>query len=275
MTDPVSKAEALKPCPFCGGKAGVSYDSGVCFGECNDCHTEGPCCRSAAEAIDAWNRRAAPLAPAGRQVTLEECPIGMFRSESGELCLKTEYGGNEGLIDAYIVSTGEFFWGAAPQTITNQRKQLVQPLAALPEAPAVGVRAKPLVWEIAPGYIGMAYRADSLAGPYIAQRNGVYFDSELISTASSITQAKAAAQADFDQRIRSAIVAPPAALDAGSAPEWTREDLAVGLAALDGIVLRRIKSTVGPSDDANNWREYLGRADDLMAHLSAAPGEAP
>lgn len=44
-----------------------------------------------------------------------------------------------------------------------------------------------------------------------------------------------------------------------------RETLARHLAALDGITLQEIKSTVGPPEDANNWREYLGRADDLLA----------
>lgn len=67
------------------------------------------------------------LAASGMAVPLEECPIGLFMSASGELCLKTEYGSNEGRVDAYIVSSGEFFWGAAPQTIASQRKQIVQP----------------------------------------------------------------------------------------------------------------------------------------------------
>lgn len=61
-------------------------------------------------------------------ITLEECPIGLFLSEHNELCLKTEYGSNEGRIDAYIVSTGEFFWGTQPQTIPNQRAQRVRPV---------------------------------------------------------------------------------------------------------------------------------------------------
>lgn len=61
------------------------------------------------------------------QVTLVECPIGLFEY-AGELCLKTEYGNNEGRIDAYIVSSGEFFWGDPPQTIASQRAQLVTPV---------------------------------------------------------------------------------------------------------------------------------------------------
>lgn len=48
-----------------------------------------------------------------------------------------------------------------------------------------------------------------------------------------------------------------------------RESLARHLAAIDGIRLQEIKSTVGPAEDANNWREYLGRADDLLIFISA------
>jgi hypothetical protein len=64
-------------------------------------------------------------------VMLAECPIGLFMPvDSNELCLKTEYGNNEGRIDAYIVSSGEFFWGSHPQTIPNQRAQVVRPVEA-------------------------------------------------------------------------------------------------------------------------------------------------
>jgi hypothetical protein len=61
-------------------------------------------------------------------LTLAECPIGLFISEGGELCLKTEYGSNEGRIDAYTVSSGEMFWGYAPQSIASQRAQMVTPV---------------------------------------------------------------------------------------------------------------------------------------------------
>lgn len=67
-----------------------------------------------------------------RRTTLENCPIGMFEC-GGELCLKTEYGNNDGRIDAFIVSSGEFFWGGA-QTPTDQRKVLVTPCSTTPPA---------------------------------------------------------------------------------------------------------------------------------------------
>lgn len=62
------------------------------------------------------------------KTTLAECPVGLFIAGSGELCLKTEYGSNEGRIDAYIVSSGEFFWGGTSLP-AEQRKVLVTPAA--------------------------------------------------------------------------------------------------------------------------------------------------
>lgn len=63
--------------------------------------------------------------------TLAECPVGLFISANGELCLKTEYSENNGRITAYIVSSGEFFCGAQPQTIRNQRASIVTPVSDL------------------------------------------------------------------------------------------------------------------------------------------------
>lgn len=60
----------------------------------------------------------------GRTVSLASCPIGLFMSEGGELCLKTEYGDNNGRIDAYIVSSGEFFWGGTSEPIKQRQVQV-------------------------------------------------------------------------------------------------------------------------------------------------------
>jgi len=69
----------------------------------------------------------AKAAPMREDVTLADAPVGLFWC--GEtLALKTEYGNNEGRIDAYIVSSGEFFWGHAPQSIASQRATLVTPI---------------------------------------------------------------------------------------------------------------------------------------------------
>jgi hypothetical protein len=72
--------------------------------------------------------------PKRRSVSLAACPIGLFVSKRGTLALKTEYGNNEGRIDAYIVSSGEFFWGEQPQTIANQRAQRVFPVVITEDA---------------------------------------------------------------------------------------------------------------------------------------------
>lgn len=63
-------AEALKPCPFCGGSGPLPY--GLADGRetvlCADCAANGPSETTSGEAIAAWNRRAAPAAPASVQV---------------------------------------------------------------------------------------------------------------------------------------------------------------------------------------------------------------
>lgn len=78
------------------------------------------------------------MVPKKRRVRLDKCPVGLFLYGEDCLGMKTEYGNNEGRIDAFIVSSGEFFWGPAPQTIERQRAHLVWPidLAAAPPAPA-------------------------------------------------------------------------------------------------------------------------------------------
>lgn len=71
-----------------------------------------------------------------KTVSLDECPIGLFYS-GDELCVKTEYGSNEGRIDAYIVGSGEMFWGEQPQSIASQRASLVVPVDATATVPLI------------------------------------------------------------------------------------------------------------------------------------------
>jgi len=61
---------------------------------------------------------------------LDECPVGLFFS-MGELCVKTEYREASGAITAFIVSSGEFFWGPYPQTVANQNAETVTPVSGL------------------------------------------------------------------------------------------------------------------------------------------------
>lgn len=59
---------------------------------------------------------------------LDSAPIGLFMC-NGELCLKTEYREPNGAISAFIVETGEFFWGPSPQSVANQNACDVTALA--------------------------------------------------------------------------------------------------------------------------------------------------
>lgn len=54
-------------------------------------------------------------------VRFEDCPVGLFEI-NGELCLKTEYG-----LEAYIVSSGECFWGGTDNT-DDLRNVMVNPV---------------------------------------------------------------------------------------------------------------------------------------------------
>ena len=54
--------EKLEPCPFCGGKAGISYgrmgDTRMPYVECLECAAGSDFCFTEEEAAEAWNRRA-------------------------------------------------------------------------------------------------------------------------------------------------------------------------------------------------------------------------
>lgn len=66
-------------------------------------------------------------------------------------------------------------------------------------------------------------------------------------------------------KLRAACTPP----DTAAIREQVRLSVARVLAYLDGIILQQIKSTVGPEEDANNWRKYLGRADDITNVLES------
>ena len=55
-------------------------------------------------------------------VKLEDCPIGLFIKDD-TLCVKTEYGN-----DAYVVCSGEFFWGGTA-TQDERNKVMVLPIS--------------------------------------------------------------------------------------------------------------------------------------------------
>ncbi len=61
-------------------------------------------------------------------ITLAACPPGLFITDDNAMGFKSEYGTNEGRIDAFCLESGEFFWGKPPQSIASQRATLVLPI---------------------------------------------------------------------------------------------------------------------------------------------------
>jgi len=62
-------------------------------------------------------------------------PGSLFMTPDKEcLALKSEYGDNDGRIDAYIVGSGEFFWGGTSDPMV-QRNLMVHPVEIVGEVP--------------------------------------------------------------------------------------------------------------------------------------------
>ena len=99
------------------------------------------------------------LIPDGKKVTLEELLPGtifaygntLFASRNADedcIAVKSEYRCSNGLIEAFIIDSGEQFWGGA-KTAKEQNKLMVQPLT-IEEVDAVEVPCKigDFVWAI-------------------------------------------------------------------------------------------------------------------------------
>lgn len=68
------------------------------------------------------------LIPDGKKVTLEELlPGTIFAFGDDCIAVKSEYRCNNGLIEAFIIDSGEQFWGGA-KTAKEQNELMVQPL---------------------------------------------------------------------------------------------------------------------------------------------------
>lgn len=94
----------------------------------------------------------------GKRVRLWEAPIGLFYC-GDTLCLKTEYRNNEGRIDAYIVESGEFFWGGAKSDL-EQREILVTP-AIVSTASQATTPANPFLEQMAEALEPFADQAET------------------------------------------------------------------------------------------------------------------
>jgi len=70
-------------------------------------------------------------------VSLEELPAGSLFYYNNTLCLKTEYKSVGGAIEAFIVGSGEMFWGPTKDA-QSQRKLMVSPVSQSPSIPQPG-----------------------------------------------------------------------------------------------------------------------------------------
>ena len=61
----------------------------------------------------------------GELATLRELPKGSLFLHGETIGLKTEYSDNNGRIDAYIVGSGEFFWGGTDNPEDQSAVQVV------------------------------------------------------------------------------------------------------------------------------------------------------
>ena len=76
------------------------------------------------------------LIPFGEKVTLDDLPFGaMFAFGDDCIAIKSEYRCDNGLIEAFIIDSGEQFWGGA-KTAKEQNALMVQPLEIV-DAPTV------------------------------------------------------------------------------------------------------------------------------------------
>lgn len=68
------------------------------------------------------------LIPCGDKVPLYKLPVGsLFAHGDDCIAMKSEYMSSNGLIEAYILGSGEIFWGGA-KTVEEHRYIMVQPL---------------------------------------------------------------------------------------------------------------------------------------------------
>lgn len=111
----------------------------------------------------------------GDPCTLETCPPGLFLADAyGTLGMKSEYHTDKGAVEAYIVESGEFFWGDNPQTVERQRAQIVRPV------PHDAILSKLNIDEglLGEGDRGSARAGSGAAGPSDCAENDAHSDLE-------------------------------------------------------------------------------------------------
>lgn len=87
------------------------------------------------------------LISCGEKCTLDELPCGTLFSFGDDcIAVKSEYRCNNGLIEAFIIDSGEQFWGGA-KTAKEQNELMVQPLEIV-DAMELPCKIGDFVWAI-------------------------------------------------------------------------------------------------------------------------------
>lgn len=86
------------------------------------------------------------------EIKLKDLPKGSLFLDGETLCLKTEYRTTAGAIEAYIVGSGEFYWGGVSRpeaqlnlTVTQVDHQFLTPLKTSVEWEAKGLKTHGLI----------------------------------------------------------------------------------------------------------------------------------
>lgn len=239
-------AGALLPCPMCGADAFMDAKWAVC---CNnsDCQTSTMAFETKAEALAAWNRRTLSASRRSGAVSTEQ-DYDPLRGAIYEV-LRNHRLSNmvfDGTDDAYCLVDCVTAKGQPIADGEEQLRDLADELAyVVGGAPRISIEsggAEPAAWrcerpEKADGN-GKWHYYDGPPNPsHLARNVQPLYAAPTVSE--SITVASG---------VREALT-------------WTRDDLAEGLAQIDGVQL--------PTHSLNaDWRNYRERADDLLAHLS-------
>lgn len=151
--------------------------------------------------------------------------------------------------------------------------QAAHALAALQAPQEVGVAVKALEWVHMKGSGELSYDAKCLVGTYTARKYAAYLNNLIVDgsqSAITITEAKAAAQADFEARIRSALSQP----EVTPAPS---QDAAVAVREFVNELGNRIKITIeGPLSTSENTLTHLEAvhlSDALAAAIRPTPSQ--
>lgn len=188
----------LKPCPFCdSGNIDPATDGDGWWVKCRTCGTEGPIDDIDTVAIAAWNRRALSAAPQPAPA-----PWKSRRQKESDLYYEHVRDNCGGWTEFAKMHTAQSGWEHEVAFYASR-------LPALPAQPAPAVGVKPLKWELIDDEHWGATALDCLSYEVLQARASVRVRFPLAGRFEvfdgTVEEAKAAAQADYETRIRAAL----------------------------------------------------------------------